>query len=248
MQSGGRSADDRRKPGRTAGRRAVLLVAAGFLSNLLASGNPARAADCGLELVLALDVSRSVVDSEYDLQIGGLAGAFRDPEVVEAIRWIHGGVMATVTQWSGPESQTQPVPWLHLTDGTSAAIFAAAIEHQERSFFASYTAIGEALFHANSLSATNPLRCKRRVIDVSGDGASNRGRAVRPMAEALAANGVTVNGLVILGAWPDPAEFYLRNVVRGEGAFLETAANFADYAAAIKRKLLRELTPQVAAR
>ena len=248
MQSGGRSADDRRKPGRTAGRRAVLLVAAGFLSNLLASGNPARAADCGLELVLALDVSRSVVDSEYDLQIGGLAGAFRDPEVVEAIRWIHGGVMATVTQWSGPESQTQPVPWLHLTDGASAAIFAAAIEHQERSFFASYTAIGEALFHANSLSATNPLRCKRRVIDVSGDGASNRGRAVRPMAEALAANGVTVNGLVILGAWPDPAEFYLRNVVRGEGAFLETAANFADYAAAIKRKLLRELTPQVAAR
>jgi Ca-activated chloride channel family protein len=140
------------------------------------------------------------------------------------------------------------VPWTHLTDAAGADAFAAAIESQERIYFASYTAIGEALFHANSLSATNPRRCKRRVIDVSGDGASNRGRAARPMAEALAASGVTVNGLVILGAWPDPAEFYLRNVVRGDGAFMETAANFADYANAIKRKLLRELTPQVASR
>jgi Ca-activated chloride channel family protein len=214
----------------------------------MVAGLPARAADCGLELVLAMDVSRSVVDSEFDLQMGGLALAFRDPEVVGAISWIHGGVMATVTQWSGPESQTQPVPWRHLTDAATADAFATAIERQQRNFFASYTAIGEALFHANSLSATNPLRCKRRVIDVSGDGASNRGRPVRPMAEALAASGVTVNGLVILGAWPDPAEFYLRNVVRGDSAFLETAANFADYAAAIKRKLLRELISQVAER
>ena len=56
------------------------------------------------------------------------------------------------------------------------------------------------------------------------------------------------NGLVILGSWPDPADYYLRNVVRGEGAFLETAESFADYADAIKRKLLREIIPQVAAR
>jgi Ca-activated chloride channel family protein len=203
---------------------------------------------CGLELVLAMDVSRSVVDSEYDLQMNGLAAAFRDPEVIEAINWIQGGMMATVTQWSGPEAQIQPVPWTHLTDAASVAAFAAAIGRQKRAFVASYTAVGDALFHADGLSATNPLRCKRRVIDVSGDGASNRGRPTRQMAEALAASGVIVNGLVILGAWPDPAEFYLRNVVRGDGAFLETAANFADYANAIKRKLLRELTPEVAAR
>jgi hypothetical protein len=86
------------------------------------------------------------------------------------------------------------------------------------------------------------------VIDVSGDGANNRGRPARVEAERLAANGVTVNGLVIKGAWPDPVEYYLSNVVRGDGAFLETTENFADYANAIKRKLLRELTPQVATR
>ena len=226
--------------GRKSGRRGAVLLVAG----LLAGGLPARATECGLELVLAMDVSRSVVKSEFDLQMNGLAAAFRDPEVAEAITWIAGGVMATVTQWSGPEAQAQPVPWTHLTDAASAAAFAAAIERQDRAFHASYTAVGEALFHANRLSATNPRRCARRVIDVSGDGANNKGRPTRPMAEALAANGVTVNGLVIMGAWPDPVEFYLRNVVRGDGAFLETAANFADYADAIKRKLLRELTSE----
>ena len=55
-----------------------------------------RAAECGLELVLAMDVSRSVVKAEFELQMGGLALAFRDPEVAEAITWMPGGVMASV--------------------------------------------------------------------------------------------------------------------------------------------------------
>jgi Ca-activated chloride channel family protein len=221
---------------------AILLLAAGLIS----APGPARA--CAIELVLAMDVSRSVVSSEFDLQMGGLASAFRDPEIAEAIAWIPGGIMATVTQWSGPEAQIQSVPWTHLTDIAGARAFADTIEREERAFHASYTAVGDALFHANNLSANNPLPCKKRVIDISGDGASNRGRPARAMSEALAASGVTVNGLVILGAWPDPAEFYVENVVRGDGAFLETAESFADYANAIKRKLLRELTPQLAAR
>lgn len=217
-----------------------------FVLAMLGIAGPAQG--CGLELVLAMDVSRSVEKSEFDLQIGGLAAAFRDPKIIEAIAWTPGGVMATVTQWSGPESQSQPVPWTYLTGAASATAFADAIAHEKRAFFAAYTAIGDALIHANSLSRTNPRHCARRVIDVSGDGASNRGAPPRPVAEALAASGVTVNGLVIRGAWPDPAMFYKRNVVRGDGAFLEVAADFSDYAAAIRRKLLRELAPQLAAR
>jgi len=215
---------------------------------LLAAASAAPAWACGLELVLAMDVSRSVINSEYDLQMGGLAAAFRDPEVIEAIAWTPGGVMATVTQWSGPASQVQSVPWTHLTDIASAAEFAARIDHQDRAFFAAYTAVGEALIHANGLAASNPMRCARRVIDISGDGVNNRGREPQDIAEGLAANGVTVNGLVILGAWPDPAAYYRTEVVRGVGSFLETASSFADYAEAIRRKLLRELTPQLTSR
>jgi len=227
------------------GRRGAVWLAAALL---LAAAGAAPVRACGLELVLAMDVSRSVVNAEYDLQMGGLAAAFRDPEVIDAIAWTPGGVMATVTQWSGPASQVQSVPWSHLTDAASAAGFAARIESQDRIFFAAYTAVGEALAHANALSASNPAPCARRVIDISGDGVNNRGRAPLDIAEALAANGVTVNGLVILGAWPDPAAFYRAEVVRGQGAFLETADSFADYAKAIRSKLLRELAPQLTSR
>lgn len=233
------------RPGRGSGTGAIACAAALLLA---VPGAVVPARGCGLELVLAMDVSRSVVNAEFDLQMHGLAAAFRDPEIIEAIAWTPGGVMATVTQWSGPESQSQPVPWTHLTGAASVIAFAIAIESQDRAFFAAYTAIGEALMHADALGAANPLRCSRRMIDVSGDGASNRGAPPRPIAEALAAGGVTVNGLVIRGAWPDPVEFYQRNVVRGDGAFLEIADGFSDYAAAIRRKLLRELTPRLAAR
>ncbi len=195
-----------------------------------------------------MDVSRSVVNSEYDLQTGGLAEAFRHPEVREAIGWIPGGVMATVTQWSGPDSQSQSVGWRHLTTPATTEAFAREIAEMDRKFFAAYTAVGEALWHAGTLGATNPRKCQRRIIDVSGDGASNRGRDPAPIASALASQGVTINALVIQGARPDPVEFYRREVIRGPGAFVEVAAGFEDYAAAMVRKLLRELTPALSAR
>ena len=47
---------------------------------------PAGAAEpVDIELVLAADVSISVDGSELDLQRQGLAAAFRDPEVIDAI-------------------------------------------------------------------------------------------------------------------------------------------------------------------
>lgn len=211
------------------------------LAALLLAVTPAPA--CELELVLAMDVSRSVVNTEYDFQMGGLAAAFRDPSVVAAIEGLPGGIMATVTQWSGADAQAQSVPWVRITDGASAARFAAAIDGMDREFYAAFTAIGEALVHAEAVARANPTPCARRVIDVSGDGASNRGREAGAVSRALAARGVTINALVVLGAAPDPLEYYEAHVVAGPGSFVEVADTFDDYPAAIRRKLLRELGP-----
>ena len=226
------------------GKLVVRLAALSLAATVAAT--PASA--CGVELVLAMDVSRSVVNAEFNLQMGGLAQAFRTPEIVEAIGWIPGGVMATVTQWSGPETHVQSTAWRHLESPDSIAAFAAEIDAVRRQFFAAFTAVGEALIHADALSATNPRPCQRRVIDVSGDGASNRGREPRPIAAALAAEGVTVNALVIKGARPDPEAYYAENVIAGPGAFVITADSFNDYARAIREKLLRELSPAFANR
>ena len=56
---------------------------------------------------------------------------------------------------------------------------------------------------------------------------------------------VTINGLVILGATPNPLPHYEAEVIGGFGAFVEVAENFDDYPRAILRKLLRELSPSL---
>jgi len=119
--------------------------------------------------------------------------------------------------------------------------FAAEVRSAGRAWRNFSTAIGEALAHAARVSATAPVRCGRRVIDVSGDGVSNEGGPPAPVAAALAAQGYTINGLVIRGADPDPLPHYRTEVVAGPGAFVEVAQTFDDYPAAILRKLLREI-------
>ena len=80
-------------------------------------------AACDVELILAMDVSRSVMNAEYDLQMQGLASAFRDQAVLDLIE-VSGGVMATLTQWSGQGDQSQTVPWRFLQEPETTLAFA----------------------------------------------------------------------------------------------------------------------------
>lgn len=93
--------------------------------------------------------------------------------------------------------------------------------------------------------------CWTRTLDISGDGKGNTGR--RPQSVQSPDDGITVNGLVIgaddsaLGDTRDLqigelAAYYRAYVIRGPAAFVETALGFDDYADAMRRKLLRELT------
>lgn len=207
---------------------------------------PAAAEEiCGVELVLAMDVSRSVSTAEYRLQMDGLADAFRDPEVREAIRFTPGGVMATVMIWGDQRQQKQTTEWTLLTGtGEAEDVFANSIAYTRRVFGFTLTGLGAAMRYAERLTETNPFDCRRRVIDVSGDGVWNDGPRPSQVWETIP-RGVTVNGLVILGATPDPVEYYKREVIGGPGAFVEIAEDFDDYARAIKLKLLRELSPSL---
>ena len=213
-------------------------AALAFVAALIA----APAAACEVELILAMDVSRSVMNPEYDLQMEGLADAFRDKVVLDLIE-SSGGVMATVTQWSGSGDQAQTVPWRWLESRASALSFADEITNQRRSYFGAYTATGDALLHAAAVSQTNPTVCRRKVIDVSGDGRGNRGSDPKTVSNQLISQGFTINALAILGARPSPLDFYAREVIGGPGAFVEAADGFEVYAEAIRRKILRELSP-----
>lgn len=202
---------------------------------------PGAALACALELILAVDTSGSIDSREFTLQTEGMASAFEDPKLVEAVIHQKGGILVTLTQWSGATRQRQVTDWHHLTDARSMADFARAIRRGGRTWRNYSTAIGEALFHAARIGRTVPKKCERRVVDVSGDGVNNEGRAPKAQATTLVGMGYTVNGLVIRGDQPDPVRYYERNVIAGPRAFLEVARNFEDYPRAILRKLLREI-------
>ena len=53
--------------------------------------------------------------------------------------------------------------------------------------------------------------------------------------------GVTVNGLVVGATVVTLSRYYRQFVIQGPGAFVEEAADYADFERAMRRKLLREL-------
>ena len=125
---------------------------------------------------------------------------------------------------------------------SEAAITAAArrIGGAQRSYSRFPTAMGYALGYGAGLLARGP-DCLRRVIDVSGDGVTNDGFWPTLAYRNFPFEGVTVNGLAVLGADPDVLDHYEFEVQYGPGAFVETAPGYAGYRRAMERKLFREI-------
>ena len=210
---------------------------------LIIAAPAARA--CEVALVIALDVSRSVDKYEYVLMRNGIGHAFLDDEVTGLIGWMPGGMMVTVTQWGGTGQQRQPIPWRHLSSRESVVAFVEDLVTIDRGFWMADTSVSEALLHAEHILQDTSLICRRQVIDVSGDGVSNAGPKVRPISITVGGKGITINGLVVDGARPDPVAYFLSEVIRGPLSFVEIAESYDDYARAMKRKLMRELAPNL---
>jgi hypothetical protein len=196
---------------------------------------------CPLALVLAIDVSSSVDAREFDLQMQGLARAFRDPRVGEAIL-ASGGVLVTAFEWSGRAQHVTLAEWTWLSSQAGIERFAAGLSEARRTHTSYPTALGYALGHAAIRLRGAPRPCLRQVVDMSGDGVNNEGFPPESAYRAFDYRRITVNGLVVRGADPDPVVYYRERVIRGYGAFVEVADGYGDYAKAMARKLLREVS------
>ncbi len=219
-------------------------AAAALFVALAASSQPARAADCALALALALDISSSVNADEYEIQKGGLVRAMRDPEVRAALLAAPGSVRILVYEWSGWQQQDLIADWTLIAGPEDIDRLAARVEARRRSYVDFSTAIGRALSWGEAQFARLPVPCARQVIDVSGDGVNNDDLSPRTVRGMGGLGRVTVNGLVIKGADPDPEEYYRTEVIGGPGAFLMVARNgFRDYPDLLIGKLLKEIEP-----
>jgi Ca-activated chloride channel family protein len=216
------------------------LCVAAMLAAAAPTPAAAQAGACRLALAFALDVSASVDETEYRLQLDGLAAGLRDPAVRAAITGPGGGVALAAYEWSGTRQQAMIAPWTLVTTDAALDAFAARVTAHRRGYTEFPTAVGYALGYGAVLLRDAPP-CQRRVIDISGDGLSNDGFGPDAAYRAFDFDGVTINGLVIGGEDLELISFYQFAVAHGPGAFVEVARDYTDYPRAMRRKLLREV-------
>ena len=198
-----------------------------------------------LALVLGIDVSNSVNWFEYELQKNGLAKAIRDPEVVAAIRrGGRGRIVVAVAQWSGETSQRVTIPWTILEDQSSADRLSNVLKFMPRVFGGHATNISGMVAYGTRLLNDLSYKAARKVIDVSGDGRENVSQTPTVMRDAAVAAGITINGLAIENEEPDLRFHYRDFIIGGPGAFVIPVKRYEHFAEAMKKKLLREISPK----
>ncbi len=204
---------------------------------------PARAANqVDLILVLALDVSGSVDEDEFDLQRQGLAEAFRHPLIADAIqRGKYRRIVVCAVQWAGYDKQHVSVPWSVIDGMAGAARFAQRLADMPRRYPDGPTHLSGAIRFATTLTQTAPFAATRRVVDISGDGQNNIGEPPAKARRIALDLGITINGLVVLNASEKLVDYYRTKIIGGPGSFVVEAADYEDYPRAILRKLLREI-------
>lgn len=206
-------------------------------------------------LVVSVDVSNSVDQTRYTLQMEGIAKALEDPAVVEAITGgPNGGILFSMVTWA--DRPTLILPWVRIASKDDAKAVAARLRKLPQQT-GEFTCMTRMLRTANDKIVPQiPAKASRVVIDVSGDGPENCNpdEPIDKVRDELVANGVTVNGLPILetgdaraGATPGPAglslePWYRAHVMGGTGSFVLPANGYADFGRAIRQKFVIEIS------
>lgn len=220
----------------------------------------AQAEEVDLELVLAMDASGSISEKEYILQLEGTSQAFRDPAIQAAITSGPTGKIAiSIMLWSDAAFPKIKSGWFLLDSSQAANGFASIVRTFQLTETDAMnigggggTGIGSGVEEALKMLNTNKYKGLRRVIDVSGDGIEtefdfSKGIMIRDAKVLAATQNVTINGLpIITNDFPTLDEYYEREVIAGVGSFVMKANSFEDFGRAIREKLLREISANVA--
>jgi Protein of unknown function (DUF1194) len=238
--------------------RLVLCAAGVAFAGVAMLPSIARAQKVDVAIALAADVSRSIDDEEFQLQRHGYAAALTNPRFLQAVQsGVNGAIALCFIEWAGAGEQAVVAKWMVIRDGEGAAEFAKILLDAPRSF-EGRTAIGDGIDFARAQLDADDVTASRRVIDVSGDGSNNSGRAVTAARDDAVARGITVNGLAIInektggeagtflymhthppGGLPN---YYRDNVIGGPGAFVLQIVNFDTFEKAMTNKLISEIS------
>jgi len=230
---------------------ALALCALSALAQAPAATAEPRAVD--LELVLLADATGSIDAAEIAFQREGYAEAITDPSVVHAMTsGPHGRVAVVYVEWADALSQQIVADWTVIESAADAAAFAGALLGPPRQAYGR-NAIGAALLFGKRLIEENDFEGTRKVLDLSADSANNwNGPPIHAARAEVLAAGISINGLAVLcrSCSGRPVSYDLeaafeRQIIGGPASFVVTADGGASFAAAVRRKLLLEVSGRV---
>ena len=219
------------------------------LATLPAPAAPEGPVKVDIKLVIATDVSLSINEEEAQLQREGIAEVFLDPDVVKAIKsGALGRIAVAMLDWSSANYDRVVLDWTFVEDEASATALAEKVRTIPRTP-GTRTSISAALERATLMlnESDGKIVATRKVIDVSGDGPNNDGNPMQESHDKTIATGVVVNGLPVMdenanGYYPGLDKYYAGCVVGGKGAFVVVVKSFADFGAAMRHKLILEIS------
>jgi hypothetical protein len=203
-----------------------------------------------LQLVMAVDVSRSVDEVEAELQRRGYIEAMTNDRVIDAIVSGENKCIAVCyVEWAGTHYQETVIDWMLIDSARAAHRFSDKLSEAPRTS-QSWTAVGAALAYSARQFENAPFTARRRVIDISGDGRTNDGPPAELIRDKLVSDGFVINGLPVMMNRRDygrPSDstldkYYEENVIGGPGSFMTVASTFDDFGRAVRSKLIREIS------
>ncbi|MGO7585893.1 DUF1194 domain-containing protein [Rhizobium ruizarguesonis] len=222
----------------------TLAVLIGF-SGLVPIGQ-AGGSEVDVTLVLAVDTSRSMDFEEIGIQREGYVEALKHKEFIDAVKGgLTGRIAISYFEWAGYVVQDSVIDWQVIDTEEDAIAFAGKLEArpiatQRR------TSISTAIAQGASMIVSSPFQSRRQVIDVSGDGPNNSGDPVTPARDKAVEAGVIINGLAIMLRPSDAPngldKYYADCVIGGPGAFVLPVRKIEDFAVAVRRKLVLEIS------
>lgn len=224
-------------------------IAAVTLAAVAALGPTSRAQDAlpdvDTALIVSVDVSNSVDEQRYKLQMEGIAKALEDPEVLKAIlSGPQGGILFSMVTWA--DKPKFSLPWQRIASAADAAATAAKVRALPRQTGEFTCVSGMLRSISDKVVPQIPGKALRTIVDVSGDGKENCNPEEPPalVRDELAATGVTINGLPILEGDEGPTleSWYSDNVMGGPGSFILPAHGFSDFGRAIRQKFMIEIS------
>lgn len=232
---------------RSAALRLVLagLLAISGLAFTFDARSQSEEAEVDTALIVSVDVSNSVDEYRYKLQMEGIAQALEDKSVVDAIiGGAKGGILFSMVTWA--DKPRVAIPWKRITSAADAKLLALEVRTlpQQGGEFTCVTGMMRNV--ADKLITQIPVKATRIVLDVSGDGKENCNplEPTTTVRDELVSYNVTINGLPILeGDQSETLEaWYRENVMGGPGSFVLPAEGFEDFGRAIRQKFVIEIS------